>query len=161
MLKAITIAACRVAVACALASLQLASSAADLSDEQARQEMGKLPWQKGPSGGAVGNKASVVVPSDSALLPETSGARFLELTGNIPEPGNTIIVSGDWWAALSFNPTGYIKDDEKLDPDALLASLKDHDVPSNEHRQKLGIPLLYTHGWAVPPHYDPETKYLE
>jgi uncharacterized membrane-anchored protein len=148
-------------VLCGLVAAQGASAEAPTSADERREAMGKLPWQKGPATGSVGDKARVTIPADAALLPESSGGRFLELTGNIPQPGNTVVVNGDWFAIMSFNPSGYIKDDEKLDADALLASLKESDGPSNEERKRRGLPQLYAEGWVVPPHYDPQTKYLE
>jgi uncharacterized membrane-anchored protein len=54
-----------------------------------------------------------------------------------------------------------VRDDEKLDADALLKSLQDSDKPSNEERKRLGMPPIYTVGWHVPPHYDLGTKRLE
>ncbi len=60
-----------------------------------------------------------------------------------------------------FNPSGYIRDNEQIDPDALLKTLRDSDGPANEERQKLGLEQLTTEGWLVPPHYDMATKRLE
>lgn len=124
-------------------------------------EFAKLPWQRGPATGPVGERAQLEIPKASGLLPEASGARFLELTGNLPEPGHTVLVRGDWWAVFSFQESGYIKDDEKLDADALLKSLRDTDREANEQRRKRGIAEIYTDGWAVPPHYDTASKQLE
>ena len=53
------------------------------------------------------------------------------------------------------------EDDEKLDPDALLKSLKESDAPSNKERERLGMPPIYTEGWSVAPHYDLNTRRLE
>jgi uncharacterized membrane-anchored protein len=131
------------------------------SPEQRKEAFAKLPWQAGPANGTVGQKASLAIPASARLLPEASGARFLELTGNLPQPGQTILVKGDWWAVFSFSDVGFVKDDEKLDADALLKSLQDSDGPGNEERKKRGIPTLRTEGWAVPPHFDAATKRLE
>ena len=68
---------------------------------------------------------------------------------------------GTWFAVFSFEDSGYVKDDETLDADALLRSLQDSDEPSNKERKRLGMPPLHTVGWAVPPHYDAATKRLE
>lgn len=54
-----------------------------------------------------------------------------------------------------------MKDDEKIDPDKLISSLKAKDESSNEERKRLGMPALYTEGWQVPPHYDDQSKRLE
>jgi uncharacterized membrane-anchored protein len=132
-----------------------------MTPEQRREEFAKLPWQAGPTKGAVGDKASLQVPQGARLLPESHGARFLELTGNLPQPGQTILVGEKWWAVFSFSDVGYIKDDEKLDADALLESLKESDQRANEERRRRGIAQLSTEGWAVPPHFDSATKHLE
>jgi uncharacterized membrane-anchored protein len=133
---------------------------ADAADSR-RQQLSQLPWQKGPGSGAVGTHAHLAIPDDSGLLPEANGGRFLELTGNLPQPGITILARNGWFAAFSFDESGYVKDDEKLDPDALLATLKQHEESSNEERRKRGLAQLTTDGWIVPPHYDSGTKFLE
>ena len=62
---------------------------------------------------------------------------------------------------FEFDKVGYVKDDEKLDPDALLKSLKESDADGNDERKKLGMQAIFTDGWQVPPHYDTESKRLE
>ena len=151
--------ACALAVAVAFAA-SLPAVAAD-SEQDVRAEMQKLPWQVGPATGDVGSRSKIQIPDGARLLPESSGSRFLELTGNLPEPGDTVLIRNDWWATLSFSDSGYVKDDEKLDPDALLASMRKNEEGANEERTKRGIPTLTIDGWIVPPHYDPATKYLE
>jgi uncharacterized membrane-anchored protein len=41
-----------------------------------------------------------------------------------------ILVAPDnsWWATFDFDPSGYVKDDEKIDADALLKQLKESDA---------------------------------
>ncbi len=151
------------ATACAFAAaLTVAATlSARAADEDVGAEMRKLPWQEGPATGDVGTRSKLQIPEGARLLPESSGSRFLELTGNLPEPGDTVLVRDHWWATLSFNDAGYVKDDEKLDPDALLKALRENDEESNKERTKRGMATLTNDGWIVPPHYDPETKFLE
>lgn len=151
--------ACALAVALA-AAFALPAAAAD-SEQDVRSQMQKLPWQVGPATGDVGSRSRIDIPDGSRLLPESSGSRFLELTGNLPEPGDTVLVRKGWWATLSFEDSGFVKDDEKLDPDALLAALRKNEEAGNAERRKRGMPTLTNEGWIVPPHYDPNTKYLE
>ena len=120
-----------------------------------------LNWQKGPSEFKLGSRASIQLPERSGALQEADSNKFLELTGNLPSPGTTIMVKGNWWATFDFDDSGYVKDDEKIDADALLKTLKESDGPSNEERRKRGMPELITDGWYIQPHYDPKTKYLE
>ena len=150
--------ACALAVILALgASLAVAAD----SGQDVGAEMQKLPWQAGPGTGDVGSRSKIQIPDGARLLPESSGSRFLELTGNLPEPGDTVLVRDHWWATLSFEESGYVKDDEKLDPDELLAAMRKNEERGNEERSKRGIPTLVNEGWVVQPHYDPATKYLE
>lgn len=150
--------ACALAVTLALgASLAVAAE----SEQDVGAEMQKLPWQAGPGTGDVGSRSKIQIPDGARLLPESSGSRFLELTGNLPEPGDTVLVRDHWWATLSFEESGYVKDDEKLDPDELLAAMRKNEERGNEERRKRGIPTLVNEGWVVQPHYDPATKYLE
>ena len=149
------------ALAAALAIGASAPSVAADSEQDVRSEMQKLPWQEGPATGDVGSRSKIQIPDGARLLPESSGSRFLELTGNLPEQGDTVLVRKGWWATLSFDDSGYVKDDEKLDADALLASMRKNEESANEERKKRGMATLTNDGWIVPPHYDPTTKYLE
>ena len=128
-----------------------------------RDELQKLAWQRGPAEGAIAGKAGITVPKGYAFLDEGNTKRFLELEGNPPSDGNYMLAPEDlkWFAVFSFDTTGYIKDDEKIDPDALLKRLKDNDSASNAERKRIGAQAIYTDGWQVPPHYDTETKRLE
>lgn len=144
------------------AKADAADQPSKLAEDLTQQgEFAQLPWQRGPATARVGDKAQLAIPKAASLLPEANGAKFLELTGNLPESGQTVLVKDNWWATFAFVESGYIKDDEKLDADALLRSLRDGDRVSNEERRKLGIDELFTDGWAVPPHYDAASKQLE
>jgi uncharacterized membrane-anchored protein len=109
----------------------------------------------------VGDRSKIAIPDGADLLPESSGSRFLELTGNLPADGNTVLMRDHWFALMNFKESGHVKDDDKLDPDELLAALRKNDEAGNEERTRRGIPTLTIDGWITPPHYDPATKYLE
>jgi uncharacterized membrane-anchored protein len=127
------------------------------------QELQKLAWQRGPGEGKIAAKAKIQIPEGYAFLDDGNTRRFLELMGNPPRDGHYLIAPTnlDWFAVFSFDPAGYVKDDEKIDADALLKSLKESDGPGNEERKRLGMAPIYTDGWHVPPHYDTDTKRLE
>ncbi|MGH8764456.1 MAG: DUF2167 domain-containing protein [Burkholderiales bacterium] len=127
------------------------------------QELNKLSWQKGPGEGMIAGKAKIRIPEGYAFLDEKNTRRFLEIMGNPPRDGHYLLAPSrlDWFAVFSFEALGYVKDDEKIDTDALLKSLKDGDGPGNEERKRLGMEAVYTDGWHVPPHYDAATKRLE
>lgn len=130
--------------------------------EIARQ-MQALAWQRGPTEGRIGGIATIKVPEGLAFLDAPDSRRFLELNGNPPRDNRYTLVGPDgaWFAIFFFEDSGYVKDDEKLDSDALLKSLQASDKPANEERKRLGLRPLYTDGWAVAPHYDGATKRLE
>lgn len=127
------------------------------------QELQKLAWQRGPGSGAIGARATIRLPEGYRFLDEKNTRRFLELMGNPPRDGHTMIAPAnlDWFAVFSFDPVGYVKDDEKIDADLLLDTLKKSDGPGNDERKRLGMEPIYTDGWQVPPHYDAATKRLE
>jgi uncharacterized membrane-anchored protein len=146
-----------------LAALLLCPLLSSGQDPAVLEQFKKLHWQQGPVEGRIGDKAVIAVPQEHVFLDASNTRRFLELTGNPPRDGHYLFApkSLDWFAVFSFDASGYVKDDEKIDADALLKTLKSADGPSNEERKRLGMEALYTDGWQVPPHYDLETKRLE
>lgn len=131
------------------------------SAEDAGKAIRSLPWQRGPASGTISGKGTLKLPQGTGLLDQKSSGKFLEYTGNLPSDEHNILMGDGWWAAFDFHPVGYVKDDEKIDADAILKSMKDSDAPANEERRKHGLEELTTDGWAVPPHYDPQTRSLE
>ena len=128
-----------------------------------QDELKKLAWQVGPVDARIADKATIKVPEGHVFLDAANTKRFLQLAGNPPRDGHYLFAPRNlsWFAVFSFDPVGYIKDDEKIDPDDLLKKLKSSDEPANEERKRLGMRALYTDGWQVPPHYDPQTRRLE
>jgi uncharacterized membrane-anchored protein len=157
-----------IALACALVFDLLAGplpagAAPQPSEEQIRQEMAGLAWQRGPIDGRIGSVAAIKVEEGKAFLDSPNTRHFLELNGNPPRNDRYALVApqSDWFAIFFFEDTGYVKDDEKLDPAALLAALQEGDKRANAERERLGMTPLHTDGWHVLPHYDPTTKRLE
>jgi len=129
----------------------------------AEQELRNLAWQVGPAEGRIADKATIRIPEGYAFLDARNTRRFLELMGNPPTDNHYTFVpsSLSWFAVFSFDDSGYVKDDEKINPDELLRTLKETDGPANEERKRLNLEAIYTEGWEVAPHYDLETKRLE
>ncbi|MCL1960918.1 MAG: DUF2167 domain-containing protein [Desulfovibrionaceae bacterium] len=138
-----------------------AMAAAPEAEEVSAGQLQALPWQHGPAQGALGNQATVQIPAGGGMLPEGKASKFLELTGNLPDPETTILTGGNWWATFDFIGEGYVKDDEKIDAHALLKALKDNEQEGNAERKERGLPLLHIDGWYVEPHYDKTTNRLE
>jgi len=147
------------------ASLFFASSviAQQSSNDRVWAELKKLDWTFGPAQGDIATVASISVPRDSVFLGSAGSRRFLELQGNLGGDGNYTFApsSLSWFAVFNFDPSGYVKDDETLDPEALLSILKTNNVSGNEERKRRGLQTLVLEGWYIAPHYDVQTKRLE
>lgn len=127
------------------------------------QEIQALVWQRGPAEVSIGGLATIKVQPGHAFLDAPNTRRFLELNLNPPRDNHYTLAAEDfsWFAVFFFESSGYVKDDEKLDPDGLLKVLRDSDDRGNTERKRLGMPAIHTMGWRVPPHYDAATKRLE
>ena len=139
------------------------SSQQPASPDQTEQAIRALDWQRGPTEGRIGTIATIQVLPGEAFLDAANTRRFLELNGNPPRDNHYALVAGDasWFAVFHFEDSGYVKDDETLDADALLKSLQEGDGRANDERKRLGMAAIHTVGWHVAPHYDPATKRLE
>jgi uncharacterized membrane-anchored protein len=122
-----------------------------------------LPWVKPPAKVIITDNAALSLNDKIQYLDTKGTDDLLKLTGNLPEESSYTIAAntGNWFAVYSFDPMGYVKDDEKIDADALLKSMRDNEAASNVERKTRGLPALNITGWAVPPHYDPASHNLE
>lgn len=124
-----------------------------------------LKWKYAPQVGSIGNEATIALSSDVAFLGAADTNRFLEINGNLPckqlNCYALVAQSFGWFAIFSFDQSGYVKDDETIDPDVLLKILKENNVSSLDEKRQRGLPLLYLDGWYIPPHYDVISKRLE
>lgn len=143
------------------AYLSNVSTSAFSQDQQT--DIASLPWQRGPVVAKIGEMATINVPAGYMFLDAENTKIFDRINGNPPVEGFHTVMpeTGAWFGQFYFDETGYVKDDEKLDPDDLLSSLKSSDKAGNEERVRLGMGKLYTDGWAVVPHYDEDSKHLE
>src|SRR5438093_703035 len=88
-----------------------------------------LGWVHGPADANIGGLATITVPKGLSFLDGPNTRKFLELNLNPPRDDHYTLSSQDlsWFAVFYFESVGYVKDDEKLDPDALLKSLQGSD----------------------------------
>jgi uncharacterized membrane-anchored protein len=145
------------------ASLVLACATVHAQQKTPEQQLAELQWQQAPAVGKVGSQGEVKLVGDLVFLNESDTSKFLQLNGNPPATGHYTIANtkSNWFGVLHFVEEGYIKDNEKIDADALLKSLKEGNVESNEERKKLGLSTMTLEGWYFPPRYDAENKRLE
>lgn len=137
----------------------------DQQTDPVSQKLAALHWEQGGSGakGSIGSIASLAIPGDHGFLGDSDTSKFLQLAGNPPRKNHYLIAPKtlSWFAVFNFDESGYVKDDEKINASELLASIKSSDEPGNKERKRLGLPAIYTEGWAVEPHYESGTKRLE
>jgi len=140
------------------------SKAQSAAEEEFRQKLRALHWVAGPKDlPALGN-ATLNLPGDYIFLDNEDTKKFMALNENPPDPEDEQLFAPKdlhWFALIDFSADGYVKDDEKIDADSLLASIKEGTEAANAERRKNGWGELQIVGWKKPPYYDTETKRLE
>ena len=156
-----------------LASLLVALLPTVLPGQSAEEESAKLfrtiQWTDGPAGGRLGDQAALQIPKNCRLT-DASGARAFMLATQNPPSGNETGVlfcrdgeeSDPWFVVFSFDPSGYVRDDDshQLDADKLLSTLRKGTERGNEERRKRGWTALTIDGWVTPPFYDSKSNNL-
>jgi uncharacterized membrane-anchored protein len=154
---------CALALAVASPVTMLVAQPQTVEQQQAQKRFDALPWVSAPQAPQVTDKATIKLTQNVRYLDAKGTNGLLALTGNLSEPDSYTIASKNsgWFAVYSFSDIGYVKDDEAIDADALLAQMKENDAAQNEMRKAQGMQPLTTVGWAVKPHYDKLSKNLE
>ena len=130
--------------------------------EVTQKQFNDLPWQN--SGvGEIAGQATIKISKDIKFLDPIGTEKFNKLVGNLPTPNEYMIQSKTrgWVAFFDFTDSGYVKDDEAIDPDALLTELKSGNAAGNEKRKEENLPLLFLDGWYIAPRYDKQNNRLE
>jgi uncharacterized membrane-anchored protein len=128
-----------------------------------RKAMRALAWIKGPTAVGIGTNATLEVPQGFVSLSASDTAKFSSLIQNPPGGTEWLIAPQDlhWFAILSYLETGYVKDKDTLDADAILKSISDGTEAVNDERRKRGWPEMHVVGWRIKPAYNQESKHLE
>ena len=147
----------------ALAPLGALAQQSGQSEQDKAAVFRSLQWQRGPLTVTVAGNSTLVVPAGYVFLDEKNTTKFLELNENIGNDSEVLVApeSLDWTAYLSFDPSGYVKDDETIDAAALLASLKEGTAAANAERKQRGWTEVNVIGWASAPSYNRTTQRLE
>lgn len=98
---------------------------------------------------------------------------LVDLWGNPPGAGNDALglilpagmeLLGDdsWAVVVRFDDSGYVSDEDahEMDYDEILKGMQQAAEANNEKRRKNGYPAMTLKGWALPPHYDAQSKVL-
>jgi len=133
------------------------------AQENAIEQVERLPWLSPPANGQIAGVASISLSGDLRFLGPGDSKTFLQLEGNPPRENQHTLApkSLHWFAVFDYDRSGYVRDDETIDPDALLATLKQQNEAGKAERRSLKLEVLTLEGWAVPPHYDAATRRLE
>jgi uncharacterized membrane-anchored protein len=141
-----------------------ASRAQELDDAF---EAGLKAATQGKADVPLAGQASLHLPPNYTFIPQPQAGRIMRAFGNTADPSlNGLIFpsSGpqNWFVAVNFIQSGYIKDDEAKDwkADALLADLREGTEEANKDRSARGFEPIEVVGWAEPPAYDPQTHRL-
>ena len=124
----------------------------------------RLPWEFGPSTGKIGTRATIEIPEGYAFLGVEGTKGFNEIAENPPTGMDEYIVAPTdlrWVAFFNFSEVGYVKDDEKLDPDDILLSIREVTKAGNVEREKRGWDTMKILGWSFEPQYDEQINALE
>lgn len=139
------------------------ADAAAGADGHVTEVLRSLNWHRGPIDVAVGTSAVMHVPADYVMLDPAETRKFQELMQN-PSHGTEYLLAPSslrWFSLLDYGATGYVRDDEKIDADALLRELSTITDAANEGRRKRGWAEFHVRGWRYAPTYDAAGKRLE
>lgn len=148
-----------VVTALALATASVAAAAQDPADALA-----KLAWQVGPTQGAIAGKATVKVPEGYVFLGAAETRKLNELLHNPPTGEDEFTLAPKdmhWFSFFHYSDIGYVKDNEKLDADQILESVRQGTEESNEERRRRGWETMHVEGWSFKPQYDKTLNNLE
>ena len=147
-------------VACLLVTL---APGARAQDDPLLKKIQALNWQHVTAEGNIAGRATFNLDNRLSLLDASNTNEFLVMQGNLPHTDTFTVASEDlrWFSIFKFLDEGYVKDDEKIDADALLTAMREGNESDAAERKKRGLPGLFLEGWFIPPRYDQETKRLE
>lgn len=141
----------------AWARAQAPAASAPAADS-ARTEGPPPEWQPGPRKVDLGHDVSIDLPPGYVYLPPAESKKLLEKNGSFHNDSVLGLLASDkeedWFVVVRFEDEGYIKDDEKLDGEEILSSLRESLPEANEERKRRGFKPLSLDGWAEPPRYE-------
>jgi len=163
-------------VAALVAALGAALPARTFAQERGsdpRSIFNSIEWTWGEKEVDIGNIGEFTIP-DGCRYTDAAGARtFLELTQNPPsgreqgllfcgEVGERTGAKQPWFVVFTFDPSGYVRDDDRKELDAgkILAAIREGTEAANRIRKAQGWEELKIDGWVRAPYYDPATHNL-
>jgi uncharacterized membrane-anchored protein len=146
-----------------IADDQPASNQNDSAEASFRKQIAALHWINGPTQVQLFGNSTLNVPDGYVFLNPPEMVKFEAITHNLGGESEYFLAPNNlrWGARFSFKDDGYVKDDEKIDADALLASIKTGTAQANKERRERGWDEMEVLGWQAAPHYDTQTNRLE
>lgn len=113
----------------------------------------------------LGDVAEIVLPEGFHAIDRGSLQKFYDFTRNSmsSQAVGVVISPSEWMLFFDYDPSGYVKDDEKnaLDAGKLLKAMTANEEAGNKERVKRGWDEMKIAGWAAEPHYDTKTNNLK
>ena len=113
----------------------------------------------------LGDVAEMPLPEGFHAIDPGSLKKFYEFTRNSmsSQAVGVVIAPSEWMLFFDYDPSGYVKDDEKnsLDAGKLMKSMTENQEAGNAERVKRGWDEMKIAGWAAEPHYDTKTNNLK
>jgi uncharacterized membrane-anchored protein len=133
--------------------------------ESSKPEQPVVPWKPGPLKVTLGHSLTMDLPGGDAYVAGEDAKKLLERNGNFHNENLLAVVVGTeegsgWAVTIRYEEDGYVKDDEKLDADAILQSLKEGTNEGNAERAEKGFQPLTVNGWRELPRYDRASHHL-
>lgn len=129
---------------------------------EAGSPLDALDWVQGPASVAITDRAMLELPEGYVYLGADDTRVLMELMEN-PGSNNEYYVApvdDDWFVVFAYDDTGHIEDDEELDAEALLSSIREGNEQANAERRRRGWQELDIRGWEYEPFYEADTQRL-
>lgn len=164
-----------VLAAFALGALAPVANAQEASDTAAKRKLFEsIKWAEAGTTGRLGDVGTLKVPPGCQFTEAEGAKTFMLVSENTPSgqevgalycetqvQGNPADVRR-WFVTYEFDPSGYVKDDEKssLDATKMLETMQEQQSEANEERKRRGWDELNIAGWIRAPYYDEKTHNL-
>jgi uncharacterized membrane-anchored protein len=147
----------RLLLVATLLSIQPSVANADAKPAPSADE--PLRWQHGPSEVRLGHGIQLDLPADHQFLGQPQAGQLMTQLGNLHNEnllGVVVAANGesDYLVTMRYDEEGFVKDDEALDADEILESIREGEEEYNAEREKAGFPPIHADGWQEAPHYD-------
>ena len=147
------------------------SASAQLQPDARKQMVGAVEAAKaalvqGPAATPLLDQANLNLPAGFGFVPGKEARAVLLAMGNKPGADTLGLIlphGGNWFVAIRYVKSGYIRDDEAKDwnADDMLEQIRSGTEDGNKERIARGIPALDIVGWIEKPNYDTNTHKLK